>query len=108
MNTYFEHNNDFNSNKRIMEAYFGEAISRPRPFARALEALLSLLFRLWQILTCPVGRRIIKASSVAVSLVGLVGIVGAIEQGTLGLGIGLLLGAILVAIEYLCLRPRRI
>jgi hypothetical protein len=107
MNTYFDRNEQINSNKRIMDAYFGErarCASRP---SRAIEAVLSLLLRLWQLLTCATARRIARAASVAVSLVALVGVVGAIERGTLGVVAGLLLGVAVIAVEYLCLAHRR-
>ncbi len=107
MNTYFERNEQFDSNNRIIDAYFGEAVKVANPVARAIDSILSLLFRLWQILTSATARRVAKASSVALSLVGLVGIIGAIESGSIALGMGLILGVGLVAIEYLCLRPRR-
>lgn len=103
MNTYFEKNEQINSNKRIIDAYFGESAKRES----RLSALLSLLLHLWQILTSATARRIAKAASVAVALVALVGVVGAIERGSLGIGIGLLLGAAVIAVEYICLAPRR-
>lgn len=107
MNTYFEKNEKFDSNNRIMEAYFGEAVKVANPIAKAIDTLLSFFFRLWQILTSATARRIGKVTSFALSLVAIVGIIGAIESGSLGLGLGLLLGGLTVGIEYLCLRPRR-
>lgn len=107
MNTYFERNEQFDSNNRIIEAYFGEAVKVVNPIARAIDSVLSLLFCLWQTLTSATARRVAKASSVVLSLIGLACIIGAIESGALALGMGLILGLGLVAIEYLCLRPRR-
>lgn len=107
MNTYFERNGKFDSNNRMIDAYFGEAVKVANPVAKAIDSILSLLFRLWQILCSATARRVIKASTVALSLVGLVGIIGAIESGSLALGMGLILGLGLIGIEYLCLRPRR-
>ncbi len=107
MNTYFERNEQITSNKRIIDAYFGETARRASRPSRAIEAVLSLLLRLWQILTCATARRIAKAVSVAAALVAIVGVVGAIERGSLGIGMGLLLGAAVIAVEYFCLAPHR-
>ena len=106
MNAYFENNNGYNSNSRIIEAYFGETLSQQRMHRRGAELLLSMLAALLSALTSAKARSILKALSVAVCLVGFVGIIGAMEQGTLGLGAGFLIGMLLVGIEYLCLRRR--
>ena len=39
--------------------------------------------------------------------IGMIGIFGAVECGSLGIGAGFLLGMLLVAVEYLCLRTQR-
>ena len=106
MNAYFDHNERIDTNKRIIEAYFSDVTTAPGFFTRAADAVLAFLFAMWKALTSDVARRIAKALGVAVSLVGLVGVVGAIERGTLGLGAGLMIGLAIVGIEYLCLRPR--
>ena len=106
MNAYFDNNRDFNSNSRIIEAYFTETVRRPSAAWKASKALLSMLEALLATLTCAKAKCIFKALSVAVCLIGFVGIIGAMEQGTLGLGAGLLMGMLFVGIEYLCLRRR--
>ena len=106
MNTYFENNRDFNSNSRIFEAYFTEAVKPAGAFQKSLDSLLCFLSALLRILTGATVRRIAKVSVVALSLVGFIGVIGAIERGSLGIGIGLLLGAMLLGIEYLCLHGK--
>jgi hypothetical protein len=106
MNAYFDHNEKINTNKRIIEAYFADTTVAPGRLSRALDAVLSFLFACWKLLTGESVVRIAKVCGVALSLVGLVGVIGAIEQGTLALGAGLLIGLALLGIEYLCLRPR--
>ncbi len=107
MNTYFEQNHSFDSNKRIIEAYFGEAVKPAGAWSRRLETLLGLLAALLHILSSATLRRICKTAGVALSLVGMVGVIGAMERGSLGLGAGLVLGALLVGIEFLCLCPKK-
>ena len=107
MNTYFNNDRDFNSNKRIFEAYFTETVKPAGALEKGLDSLLCLLSALLRILTSATVRRIARVSAVALSLVGFIGVIGAIEHGTLGIGVGLLLSAILLGIEYLCLRGRQ-
>ena len=107
MNAYFEKEAQFETNKRIIEAYFTDTTVAPGHLERGLQAVLTALFVFWKMLTGTVARRIFKASGVALSLIGMVGIIGAMERGTLSLLAGLLIGTVLIGIEYLCLRPRR-
>lgn len=102
MNKYFDKNDMFNSNSRIYEAHFTDSKKDPG----ALQGALNILLLILQLLSKDTFLRKIKASLVAFSLIGLIGIAGAVEIGSLGMGAGLLIGAVLVAIEYLCLRCR--
>ena len=106
MNTYFEKNGNFNSNSRIFEAYFTETVKTAGTLEKSLDSLLCFLSVLLRILTGATVRRIAKVSAVALSLVGFIGVIGAIEHGSLSIGMGLLLGAVLLGIEYLCLRGK--
>ncbi len=102
MNKYFDKNDTFNSNSRIYEGCFTDARSAKNP----LKKLSEMLFLVLHFLTGQAVVRKIKAVAVALSLIGFVGIIGAMETGSLGLGTGLLIGALLLAIEYLCLSQR--
>jgi hypothetical protein len=106
MNAYFDHHERIDTNSRIIEAYFSDVTTAPGVFSRGIDAVLTFLFAMWKALTSDVARRVVKALGVAISLVGLCGVIGAIERGTLGLGAGLVIGLAIVGIEYLCLRPR--
>ena len=108
MNAYFENNGSFDSNSRIIEAYFSETVKPVSRARRMGESLISLLSALITCLTSAKTRSIAKAVSVALSLVGFVGIIGAMEHGTLSIGMGLLIGVGLLGIEYLCLRKRQV
>ena len=107
MNTCFDKKAEFDSNKRIMEAYFGEDAIAENPWRKYAEQFLFLLASLLRICTCAKARRICKAASLAVCLVGFIGIIGAMERGVIGLGLGFLIGAVLIGVEALCLRPHR-
>lgn len=106
MNTYFENERSFSSNRGIIEAYLGQDVKPVGSFQKLFETILSWLAACVAFLSCVAVRRVIKTFGVAVSLVGFIGIVGAIEHGTIGIGTGLIIGSILLVIELLCLRPR--
>lgn len=107
MNTYMNKSADFNSNSRIFEAYYQEIAKPAGKLQRAVDALLSKLSSFAKAENRAVAIRLAKVAGVAMSMVGLVGVIGAMECGALGLGNGLLIGSLLVGVEYLCLRGRR-
>ena len=107
MNAYFEEKEVFNSNSRIFEGYFTETEAHTGRLQRAADKLFSRVSVFARALTDSRVCRLIKAITVALSLIGFVGVIGAMERGGLGIGAGLLVGATLVALEYLCLRGRR-
>ena len=107
MNAYFDKNNEVISNKRIMEAYFADSVKVHTRTKTVWSNLSALLISLWAILSSARVCRIARASAVALSLIALIGVVGAMETGALTLWAGLLIGLALVCVEYLCLRPRR-
>ena len=102
MNKYFEKNDGFNSNNRIYEGYFTEVNAAPGFGKRVLDLLSTIL----GLLLCERFLHRVKLVVVALSLIGLIGVVGAMDAGSLGMGSGLLIGAALVAAEYLCLKGR--
>ena len=100
MNKYFDRNDVINSNSRIYEGYFTDVSNTKNP----LKKLSDILFLILRFLSGQTLIRTIKTVMVALSLIGFLGIIGAMENGTLGFGTGLLIGTLLLAIEYLCLR----
>ncbi|MBQ9131835.1 MAG: hypothetical protein IJX62_05125 [Clostridia bacterium] len=106
MNASFEKNNAFNSNNRIFEGYFVES-ARPVDLPRRLtDGCFAVARRLSELTRQSALLRVLRVSGVAASLIGFVGVIGAMERGTLSLGAGLLVGALLVGIEYLCLKKQ--
>ena len=106
MNASFEKNANFNSNNRIFEEYFVESarpVDLPR---RLLESCTAIARRVSAYARQSALARVLRVSGVAASLIGFVGVIGAMERGTLSLGAGLLIGALLIGVEYLCLRKQ--
>ena len=102
MNKYFDKNDMFNSNNRIYEGYFTES----KKVSSACNRLMSILLLVLQFLSKESFLQKAKVALVALSLIGFIGIIGAMEAGSLGMGTGLLIGTVLIAVEYLCLRCR--
>ncbi len=106
MNTYYQENGQVNSNNDIFELYFYEGAKKAPAWKRAADRILALVSALIAILCGAHVRTALRVGGVALSLVGLIGVIGAMESGSLNLAVGVLLGAILVGLEYLCLRHK--
>lgn len=107
MNTTFEKNSNFNSNNRIFEGYFEEPAKAVGTLRRGVDSFLYIIISVITAMTSAKAIALYKVFGVACSLVGFIGVIGAVERGSLGFGAGLLIGAVLIGVEYLCLRPRR-
>ncbi len=107
MNAYFEKNKSFNSNRRIFKAYYEETAPRANAAQKALEMLLGLLSALLRVLGRIASSSLVKVVAFTLCFVGFVGVIGAMEYGSLGIGTGLLIGAGLLALEFLLLRSKR-
>ena len=104
MNKYYDNRNEYISNNRIFEAYFTEADYVRSPLKKALDAILSVLISVLGALTSARAKAIIRVSAIALCMVGFVGTIGAVERGTLSMGLAFLIGLVLVSIEILCLK----
>lgn len=107
MNTAFEKNGNFNSNNRIFEGYFEEPAKTFGTIRRGLDSFLYIIVSVITALSSAKAIALYKVFGVACSLVGFIGVIGAVERGSLGFGAGLLIGAVLIGVEYLCLRSKR-
>ena len=107
MNRYIDSSARYSSDNGIFEAYFTESVSTASPLKRWLDSCLALLLQLIKAVTGATACRLYRVFGVAASLIGFVGVIGAMQSGTVGLGMGLLIGAVLIGIEYLCLRSKR-
>lgn len=104
MNAYYDKTRENNSNNDILRAYLlGNAAPAPT-WKRHADSLLAFFIALVSVLTSAAARRIYRVLSVALLLLSLICVIGAVESGALGLGSGFLFGAILLALEYLTLR----
>ncbi|MBQ8432358.1 MAG: hypothetical protein IJX28_05695 [Clostridia bacterium] len=106
MNRSVERNDYTHSDNGIFEAFFTESQSYKTGLQKGVDALLSFLFVLRRILCGQAVRKWSKVVSLSLCLVGFVGVIGAMERGTLGLGMGMLIGAGLLLVEYFCLRSK--
>ena len=107
MNRYYEKESTFNSNSRIFKAYYQEADLCNRPRFGALRRGVKQLREMLQTVVSTRALRIVKSIVFSVLFLGFLGVAGAIEQGSLGIGTGLLLSAILLVAEYFLLRAHR-
>ena len=107
MNRYFDNNDQYISNKRIFEAYFTEKAVAPSSAKKALDSLLSILLSILAILSGSVAKRLYKVGAVVLCMIAFVGMIGAVERGTLSMGVAFLIGIALLGIEIICLKKRR-
>ncbi len=101
MNKAFDEKAFFFSDSGIYPGSISMRISG-RKRAQWTTRLLSLL----ALLTSAKVRTAWKVGTVALCLVGMIGLIGGMEAGVLPLPAGLLLGAGLIGIEFLCLRRK--
>lgn len=107
MNTYYQNHSQISSNNDIFEEYFFGGARPVSARKRAADRVLAILSAIILFFCSARVRTVARISVVALSLVVLVGIIGAVEHGTLSLGLGLLFGLGMVALEVSCLRRRR-
>lgn len=103
MNISYQNNGQVFSNNDIFADYFN-AGARPSKMRKAADAMLAALSLILAFLCAARTRVVARAIGFGFCLVGFIGIIGAMETGAIGLGFGLILGAVLLGIEVLCLR----
>lgn len=103
MNISYQNNGRIYSNNDIFADYFNAGV-RPSKMRKAADALLAALSLILAFLTVARTRVVARAIGFGLCLVGFVGIIGAMETGAISLGFGLVLGALVLGIEVLCLR----
>lgn len=103
MNISYQQNSNIYSNNDIFDAYFN-AGARPSKMRKAADAVLAALSLILAFLTAARTVAVARAVGFGLCLVGFVGIIGAMETGAISLGLGLVLGAIMLGVEVLCLR----
>ena len=104
MNAYYNKESRIDSNNDIFEAYFQTGVRRASGGQKILERLLAFVLAMVAVITGAKARRLLAVTAVALALVGMVGLIGAMESGALGIGTGFLIGAILLVIEVFALR----
>ena len=104
MNTYYDNRKENNSNNDILKDLL---IGKPRTaptWKRNADGFLSLLAAMMAILTGSVARRVLRAVFFSVILLGMIALVGAVEAGSIGIGVACFIALPLLGLEYLCLR----
>lgn len=104
MDIFYQQNSKIHSNNDIFEVYFEESVMRAGTLRRMLDRMLAFFSHMLLSLTSARAKAIFRVGGVAVSLVGMVGVIGAMESGAVSLLGGVLIGALLIGVEYLCLR----
>ena len=104
MNRCFDDKSRFDSNNRSYKKVLPEvSVVTKKRFVPGT----SLLERVRTTLALRVSARVLnlcRAAALALTLVLFVGIIGAMERGTLGFGRGMLWGTVILGVEYLALR----
>ncbi len=104
MNAYYQQNRSSNSNNDIFEAYFFEGTVRVSAWRKAADQVLAFLAAILNFLVSVPVRRFLRVGGTALALVGMIGVIGAMESGALSLFAGLLIALALIGLEVLCLR----
>ena len=107
MNAYYHKNMNYNSNSRIYKDCFVPTRRKANPLQKLLGVLFSILFVAVQTETRARTLRVAKAVMIPVIFVSLFVVVGAVESGAIGLGMGFVTVCALLAAEYVCLRPKK-
>ena len=103
MNISYQNNGQVYSNNDIFADYFNVS-ARPSKMRKAADAMLAALSLILTFLTAARTRVIARTVVFGLTLVGFVGIIGAMEAGSISLGFGLVWGGAILGIELLCLR----
>ena len=107
MNTYYQQNSRISSNNDIFEEYFFGGARPASAWKKAADRVLAILSAIILFFCSARVRTVVRVGAVALSLVALIGVIGAVEHGTLSMGFGLALGLALIVLEVSCLRRRR-
>ena len=106
MNTYYQNNGQFASNNDIFEEYFFGGARPVSAWKKAADRVLAILSALLIFFTGARVRTVVRVCGATLSLVALVGVIGAMEHGSLGLFAGFVIGVLLIGLEFICLRRK--
>ncbi len=104
MNKTFANEQHIISNKRIIEAYFTEAEITPSNLKKLLERACAILATILSVLTSARAIALLKTFVVVGCFIGFIGLIGAMERGSVSLLGGLLLSLPILGLEYLTLK----
>lgn len=101
MNKTYDISRDICSNTGIYDAFYAQ-IAEPA-FERK-NAAYSCVKSICKALTGTTARRLAKVTGATLSLLGLVGIAGGIQQNRISILGGIMVAAILLGVEFVCLK----
>ncbi len=101
MNRFYEEERIFHSNSRIFEGRFAEVTEEKSSVGNVLHTAWKAVKK---VKASARVQRMAKAVAFTGCMLGMLGIIGAMEAGSLAIGTGLLLSVALLGLEYLCLR----
>ena len=104
MNAYFEQNEKNISNNRIYNSYFETKAKSGFMGRTAMKTAFELILSLLSLLCSTRARTLVRVFAVAISLVGFIGVIGAVEHNSLSMLGGVLIGSVLIVVEYFALR----
>ena len=104
MNKTYDIPNNIYSNTGIYDAFYAQiaapAFERKNRAYKCLEGIKSI----HRTLTGATAKRLAKVTGAAISLIGIIGIAGGIQQNRVSLLGGLAVAAVLLATEFVCLK----
>ncbi len=104
MNKTYDIPNNIYSNTGIYDAFYTQiaapAFEKKNRAYKWMEGIKST----YQVITGATARRLAKVTGATVSLIGIIGIAGGIQQNRISLLGGLAVAAILLATEFICLK----
>ena len=101
MNRYYDFENERKSNC----SYIGKFESENDTIADSFIALICAVIGLFK---SEGFRTVLRVIFAVVCFVGFIGIIGGVESGTMGIGLAIVLAALMVFIEILCFIPSKV
>lgn len=104
MNKTYEFSNEFVSNNGIYDAFYAEIAAPALSRRNAARALFEKAIKLQKALTGATAKRLARVTGATLSILGIVGIAGGIQQGRISLLGGAAIALLCLCAEYACLR----
>ena len=104
MNKAYEISGNIRSSNGIYDAFYAEIVTPALARKNDEFGLVAKLKKLHKALTGAVAKRLVTVAGATLSILGIVGIAGGIQHGTVSLLGGILVAGICLGTEFLCLK----